>query len=203
MLRFMLILGLVLIFGSVGLLLIALQDPAESALGDVFAAVICQPDEELVRELGASTYDALDDRYERSLTVYCVAPSGRSTEVTLKFVLMAAGVFVVPFLLGLSMTMIASTRMVRRKANRMIGGMMSANVIQTSGQAPLNPKAAEILTRMLGANVVRSSTVDAQAESDGDLADKLAELEEAKRKELITEAEYYTMRQAILREFRE
>ena len=115
MARFLLLVGIVLILASIVLLILALLDPADSPLGDVFAAVICRDKEELVRHEGARQYDG-----RQSVSFYCEQPGAASRDVTGSMILATVSVFVAPFLGGLLLTIVTANRLARRATARLL-----------------------------------------------------------------------------------
>lgn len=88
----------------------------------------------------------------------------------------------------------------------MPGQTRSSTVVTVNGQpgnlADLSPETAQMVQQMLGGlgTVMKMSNFDQQAQTplQGDLTDKLQQLQEAKDKNLITQEEYDRMRKDIL-----
>jgi hypothetical protein len=142
--RFWLFLGILLQLISCPLLIMALQDPADSLLGGAFSSVICHSDEELSQYLGSEVSNEFGRNTGRSLSFYCINSAGVERDVTLSYVMLMAGVFVVPFVFGMIITIITSTRMIRGKANQFIGQALS-QTLQQENDPQQSRMAAEIM----------------------------------------------------------
>jgi hypothetical protein len=136
--------------------------------------VLC-PDGEIRRE----QYQTEDyDGTGYSMNVYCEDSEGDETDVTGAWIGIGIAAFTIPFLIGLFMMISGFNKGVR--------GMMG-NMPTVQGYNPMNSLAS------FGVNPTPT-----QAGGNKTMAQKLQELEEAKRQGLINELEYQKAREDIL-----
>ena len=137
--------------------------------------VLC-PDGEISRE----QYQYTDyEGTSYSMTVTCEDSRGRETDVTGSWIAIGVGSFLIPFLIGLFMVIFG--------ANRGMRGMMKG-IPQVQG-----------FENYGGMTSAASFGAEKPKNSAGKtMAQKLQELEDAKRQGLITDSEYQSARQDIL-----
>lgn len=144
---------------------------------NILKPVIC-PDGEIRREQ-YQTYDD-DDGTGYNMNVYCEDSEGDEVDVTWQWFGIGVGAFLIPFLIGLPMTIIGFNKGVKG----MMGGMPQ---VSTDGLEGYGTPASF--------GMPMDEKPKNQAKS---LTEKLQELEDAKRQGLITELEYQQMRDDIL-----
>ena len=171
------IISMIALFMLVVLPVIPLFEKSEF-FDNILKPVIC-PDGEIRREQ-YQTYDD-DDGTGYNMNVYCEDSEGDEVDVTWQWFGIGVAAFLVPFLIGLPMTIIGFNKGVRG----MMGGMpyvQPYDGLEGHG-APVN----------FGAPMGEKPKNQPKT-----MSEKLQELEDAKRQGLINETEYQQMRDDIL-----
>ncbi|MCA0455150.1 MAG: SHOCT domain-containing protein [Chloroflexi bacterium] len=169
------------------------------------AAILCKPNETFEREL----YQTRDrDGTGYSMTPYCVNSDHQREDVTGKWVLVGAGGFVVPFMIGLILTIWGANVAVRRRVTTM-QGLSGENYtfVNTSGIPSSGVEFKDGVLKVGGMHLkmdnLNPDNMKAQmgvSAGGGDLTEKLRQIQEAKDNGLISSSEYDRMRQKILDE---
>ncbi len=158
-------------------------------LMQIKGALLCEPGQQYVME-GQNFSDNRGSG--RRFQVYCVGADGAKVSVIEKDFLVSAAIFVVPFLVGLFLAITGGAVATRNRVNRALqdGVQMQDGVVSVGGmQIRVQPGVAGV-----------SPQGFQLAQPAADLTDRLQQIEEARRKGLITQAEYDRMRQRILDE---
>lgn len=187
--RLVLAIGL-LVLSMIGLC-VGVSATSNPVMERIMDRVLCRADEDITEELGAWTTEGQETDF------LCIDEQGNRREVTLPAFLLMVAMFVVPFLLGLFLLMQSGRSMVN---NRMAKALEN---IQAYGMT-INPDSANPVH--LDGSVFRQagvggSPVVGSREVSADLASRLAQLQDARDKGLITAAEYDRMRQGIIEKF--
>jgi Short C-terminal domain len=106
-----LILGIALMLIAFVILFLFIGGPENQLVADVMTALNCQPGERFTQVLGGYVYDS-DGGSGQEFNFYCQNDAGRR-DVTRAGILEGVAGFVVPFLLGLGLTMIGGFGMAR------------------------------------------------------------------------------------------
>lgn len=199
-----------------------------SFLMSLQAAINCPPGYTFENEF--DTYRPRPGETVESATGYCISPDGDREQLTeegqIRFILIAVGAFVVPFLLGLFMVIGGMSRNVTKRAmnyamnnptsryaNMM--GISSTKADTTSAPVSVDPQLAKMFQNMTGIDIEQAvASGKAQVtsyqsddlppsarfsvESTESLTERLRQLEEAKNAGLITQEEYDQKRREIL-----
>lgn len=201
-----LLFGILLIGISIPILLTGVLNPQGSFIATAVETIACQLPEKLVTE--TNSYAMPNGEFGQTTRFYCEIEPGQQRDVTdSAFVILGAS-FVIPFGLGIILTIGGSRALARRRANSFQHNMTDyiesfqqdygspkpvVNVHRTSRQE-IPPEAQEILSNLLG-GVISSATGGL---SNISLSGRLTQLEDAYKKNLITPEEYEKVRQAIL-----
>lgn len=198
MARFLFLLGgLSIVFAIV--YMIALLTGAENPpVKDILEQVLCEPEAKFQTVYGSTFRDG-----SRSVAMYCTLENGTKTEVTLTYVLLTGGGFALFLIGGIVLFMIAAGLMVKQQAAKVLS--WTANLGQTgtvhTSQRVINLRDGEQLPEELAwvGDLLNQAGAGQYVDSGNDeLSDKLAELEEARQRGLISAEEYQTLRQALL-----
>lgn len=179
--RLLVILGILAIIGSAAGLIWLLQPPQSNP-----------PLADLLEDLHCRQYEQIEQRSQttisgtsRSTSVYyyCVDLERGERDVSGAVVSMIIIAFLVPFLLGLFMTIFGAARATRNHQRRLVNQMAAAPMMVTTfttSAGPIRPMGQPSGTAL------------------PDLAERLEQIEEARDKGLISTTEYNRLRQAIL-----
>jgi hypothetical protein len=164
-------------------------------LMQIKGTLVCEPGQQYVME----GYNFSDNRGSgRRFNVFCVGDDGAKLDVMEKDFLVSLVLFVVPFLVGLFLTIGASTALARGVTRR---ALQDVSGFQMGQDGSINVSGMQIRVQRSG---VESMPIDPNAFQFGDqsvtLADKLKQLEQARTQGLITQDEYDKMRKQILDE---
>lgn len=196
----LIVVGVVLLFGIIVLpVLPPLQDNA--TIDTYLAALLCKPNEKMVRE---QYQTQRRDGTSYSMTPYCVNSERQPEDVTGMWVLIGAGGFVVPFLIGLFLLIIGIGSAARRQTEKILQAIptySSGSNVQAMEFHDGVLKVGGFELKLDGLAAEKMQALKAQIQSGaagGDLTTKLRELQEARDNGLITSSEYDRMRQKIL-----
>jgi hypothetical protein len=142
---------------------------SSQTIDDLLQPLVCEPGEKIERD----QYQTAGSRGGTlfTMSVYCIGSEGSRRSATDRWTLIGAGIFAIPFLVGLFSVIFGATRSAQKAA-------AGAPVMTLSGQAAaLSP---------------------AGSGAGSTLAQKLKELDEARDAGLITADEYERLRQEIL-----
>ena len=196
---------LLIIAGSLALcavIVVPVLPPLENnqSIDNALAAILCKPKETLEREL-YQTRDVEGTGY--SMTPYCVNSDYQREDLTGKWVLVGGGGFLIPFLIGLFLTISGANRAVRRRVTTL---QVNSSGVPASGvefkDGVLKVGGMQIKMDNLNADQIRAQMGGFPAGGSGDLTEKLRQLQEAKDNGLISSSEYDRMRQKILDDMR-
>lgn len=188
-----------------GIIVIPVLPPLadNAAIDNALAAILCKPNERLERDLYQSTDN---DGTSYSMTPTCINSERQREDVTVKWVLIGAGAFVIPFLIGLFLTIWgASVAAKRRIANSL--GNPAYTFVNTSGSAGSGMEYKDGVFKVGGMEIkldnfnpdnIKAQMGMSAGGGSTDLTDKLRQLQEAKDNGLISTSEYDRMRQKIL-----
>ena len=192
-----------------GIIVIPVLPPTQdnATVNNYLTPLLCQPGEHLIREQYV-THDSDGTGY--SMTPYCVNSERQREDVTGRWVLIGGGGFIVPFLLGLLITIVSAAR---RQQNALFqsvpnsyGGtdfavFSSGNNTKTIGFGDGAIKVNGFEIKMDGLTQDKINALKSQMQANmggGDLTTKLKQLQEAKDNGLISSDEYDRLRQKIL-----
>lgn len=211
--RFFIFLGILSTLAACGWMGFATTGLADDRFHELITPIVCDDGEELVQNLGSSEYNPTTRRSSRSVNYYCQTDTSNRRDVTLPVVGTIVGPFVFFLLDGIVMIFIGAGFMARRLKKQIFGGIQlsgdNAVSLGTSIQysnvqglqtAGLPPEAAEKLKwvlQQLGANFASITDM-----TETDLADRLAQLDEAYSQGLISSSEHQRLRQQILDNFK-
>ena len=182
--RFLFIIGLLLIFVSVGYMIFFISG------NEMVGGLICNGDETLEQQhrqtfsgnTGGSTTD-----------FYCVDEEGESRDVTDTMIIVGAGGFIAIFLPSLLMTIIGGRMMMKRTTKQFINKFVDGqNINDISQYQPQSQDDVQAILQQLSAKAGKP------APAQGTLTDRLKQLEDARDDGLLSQAEYDRMRQTIL-----
>jgi hypothetical protein len=173
--------------------------------------LLCNPGEKLIRE----QYQTRDsDGTGYSMTPYCVNSERHREDVTGKWVLIGAGGFLAPFLIGLLVTIVSASAAARRRTGQLLNaypnsyGGTDFAIFNASGSNTKNIGFSDGTLKVNGFEIkldgLTQEKIDAMKSQmqatagGGDLTAKLHQLQEAKDKGLISSDEYDRLRQRIL-----
>jgi hypothetical protein len=213
--RFMIFLGIILIIFASGVLIYITTGIEGGRLSSVFEDMYCTEKESFKQFLGAYQYSSSSSGGGRPVNWYCELEDGTQREITGKVAATIVGAFLVPFLLGLFLTMIGSGIAMKNGAKRIMQNFgidnlqgsqnmrVQSNVIDlrqgSSGYENLPPESKQMIDSLRQGLTGQSGfTSGQQTASSGSLTDKLRELESAYNQGLISKDEYDRTRTAIL-----
>jgi hypothetical protein len=196
-----------------GIIVIPVLPPTEdnATVNNYLTPLLCQPGEKLIREQ-YQTYDSDGTGY--SMTPYCVNSERQREDVTGRWVLFGAGGFIVPFLLGLLLTIVSAARRQQNALFQAVPNSYSSTdfAIFNSGNGAKNIDFQDGTLKVNGFEIKMDGLTKEKIESlksqmqvgvgGGDLTTKLRQLQEAKDNGLITYDEYDRLRQKILDDMR-
>jgi hypothetical protein len=164
-------------------------------LMQIKGALVCEPGQQYVME----GHNFSDNRGSgRRFNVYCVGDDGTKLDVIEKDFLVSLVLFVVPFLVGLFLTIGASAGLARGVTRNVL---QDVSGFQMGQAGSLNVGGMQIRVQRSGNP---SMPIDPNALLFGDqsvtLADKLKQLEQARTQGLISQEEYDRVRKRILDE---
>ena len=183
------------------------QTEDNATVTNYLTPILCNPGEKLIREQYV-THDSDGTGY--SMTPYCVNSERQKEDVTGRWVLIGAGGFIVPFLLGLLLTIVSAAR---RQQNALFqavpnsyGGTDFAMFSSGNNSNPVGfnngtLKVNGFEIKMDGLTQDKIDALKSQMQTlsgGGDLTTKLKQLQEAKDNGLISSDEYDRLRQKIL-----
>lgn len=171
--RLLIILGTALIIAAVALIIMVFSVEDIPIVQETLAGLYCEPNEIITHAsvLRFGGTENADDLY------FCDNNEGEEREITGQIMLTAGGVFIVPFLLGLLMTMYGAWSTQKNFSNK---------ALSVTGHE---------IYKMKGGSL--SQPVDF-SKNTSNLADRLQQLDEARQQGLISKAEYDRTRQSIL-----
>ncbi len=172
-----------------------------ASIDNALAVILCKPNERLERDLYQRTDN---DGTSYSMTPTCINSERQREDVTVKWVLIGGGAFVIPFLIGLFLTIWGAGRAAKRRIANSLGNP-GYNVVNTSGMPASNMEFKDGVLKVGGMQLkmdhLNPENIKAQmgmSAGGGDLTEKLRQLQEAKDNGLISSSEYDRMRQKIL-----
>ncbi len=169
MVKAMIFTGIALILISVGIIVLAFDEPEENFFGDLLQTLVCESGEKVV----VKTYYTVGDD-GNTTEFYCQLEPQLQRDITGQAVLIIITLFSIPFIMGLSLTIIGSFKGQHKHRERLQNEMMNLG-----GTFPSSPP-----------------TTPEQANQS--LTERLRQLEEAYEQGLISQEEYTTTRQIIL-----
>ncbi len=184
-------LGVLLIFLSVVVMiggLVVPMFPEMDSLGTVslLETLLCGSGEKLERE--QFNYSVAPGESGVSTTLYCVGYEQRE-EVTGTWIVLVIAGFMIPFFIGLMMTIGGTARRSGRLVTQASGGLVDI-------QMGTIPKVK--VSGMDLSDFINTAMTGTRVEDGGSLKDRLKELKEAHDAGLISEEEYTRLRQEIL-----
>jgi hypothetical protein len=195
--KWMLLLGIVLMVVAMIALVMGLSNSPQTIA--ISQALVCQPGEKYSEALGRSVYSGTESM-GREFFAYCESDGSRR-DVTPQAFAVKAGMFAVPFVLGLLLFVFGIFVMVWRGSRSLIGQVVTATTsgsgqpvskIIVNGQ-PVDSMPPEIDQMLKG--FFGDST---QPQNRANLTDRLRQLQEAYDARLISKDEYERVRQQIL-----
>lgn len=185
-------------FGSVMNMMAPAMDVAQNyANADDEAAALCNDNEKLEKETGASEY-TIGQGYASSVVYTCVDPQGKRRDVTGEFAEKMVGDLTGALNFNFSFSPVGLVLPI-------LGFVLIFAGLLMRGRKATTVEAARVGGAFPGAQVVRidprtgNVPVDlGQKASGGDLTTRLKQLEEARDKGLISQEEYDRLRQQIL-----
>lgn len=202
--KWMLILGIVLMaFAMVVLFMSISNAPQTTAISQ---SLVCDSGEKYVEVLGSVVRDGTRT-LGREFSAFCEG-DGTRREVTPQAFAVKAAMFVVPFLLGLFLFLIAIFRITTRATRAFIGRAVTTNAVvatrpgQSVSRITINgqevdqmpPEVDQLLKGMFGESFVAQNG----GQNRASLTDRLRQLQEARDAGLISKDEYERVRQQIL-----
>lgn len=210
-------LGILLIIVACAALCVIVVVPVLPPLKDnttvdtYLAVLLCKPNETLVRE----QYSFRDfDGRSYSMTPFCINSERQKEDVNLKWVIVGAGSFVIPFLIGLFLVIWGAASIARRQAAKLLKSIPDSHggtgftVSSASGSMPqgmdfrdgvLNIGGFQMKLDGLTPEKIQALKAQMQtAAGSGDLTEKLRQLQQARDNGLISSSEYDRLRQKIL-----
>ena len=215
----LMIVGFVLLFGVIVIpVLPPTQDDAN--INNYLQALLCKPGEKLIRD----QYHRSDSRgTSYSMTPYCVNSERQREDVSGRWTLIGVGGFLVPFLVGLALTIIGANSATKARiqaardsistfntgfSNTGFGDSSGFTVIDARGRAGKQIEFHDGVLKVNGTEIkmdgftpekLQALKSQMQANSGaGNLTAKLHQLQEAKDNGLISNDEYDRLRQKIL-----
>jgi hypothetical protein len=164
-------------------------------LMQIKGALVCEPGQQYIME----GHNFSDNRGSgRRFNVYCVGQDGTKVDIIEKDFLVSLVLFVVPFLVGLFLTIGASAALARGVTRNVL---QDVSGFQMTNDGSVNVSGMQIRVARSGNP---SMPIDPNAllfgENQATLAEKLQQLEQARTQGLISQDEYDKMRQRILDE---
>lgn len=185
------------------------QTNDSAAVTNYLTPLLCNAGEKLIREQYQGY--ARDGGTNYSMTPYCVNSEHQKEDVTGRWVLLGVGGFLVPFLLGLLITIVSASLAQQRWLNQGVPNSSGGRdfAIYSSGNGVRNVdfsdgtlKVNGFEIKMDGLTQDKINALKAQMQTmsggGGDLTSRLKQLQEAKDNGLITSDEYDRARQKIL-----
>ncbi len=207
--KWMLLLGIVLIIVAIVALVMGLSNSPQTTA--ISQALVCETGEKYAEELGMNVYDG-SRSLGREFSAYCEGDGSRR-EVTPQAFLVKAGMFAVPFVLGLLLFLAGIFTMVWRGTRSAMRQVISATatgnpvVVTRSGQPVsrviVNGKAVDAMPPEINQMLKGFFDESLQPQSGSpqtpnNLTDRLRQLQEAYDARLISKDEYDRVRQQIL-----
>lgn len=203
--RLLFVLGLGLIGVAIALMISILSVANIDFVKDIMIDRYCEPDEIDITDASRLSFSGT----QNSSTVYfCEDAEGNRREITNQIGFTAVVAFLVPFLTGLLMTIGAGGMMARNQMKKFgLNNIQVTTMPDGSQQANLSPEQQATLQRVASAfgaksadftNVSVSSTSPTSPQSSTTLAERLQQLEDARKQGLITSAEHQRARDALL-----
>ena len=186
--RGILALGIFLIVVAAAILIFGLLPPTNEPIGEFLTSFVCESGEDADMTSNSST--------NQDVFYYCVDAEGNRREVSGWVIGALTVLYLVPFLTGLFMTIYAANKLRQRKFDA------SLQELVDSGQ--LTPQSADIFKKSMGMQGRFNPVIFAQAiaaNSYGDLASRLKQLDDALDKGLLKKDEYDHARESLLRNF--
>jgi hypothetical protein len=201
--KWMLIFGIVLMaFAMVVLFMSISNAPQTTAISQ---SLVCESGEKYVEVLGSVVRDGTRT-LGREFSAFCEG-DGTRREVTPQAFALKAAMFVVPFLLGLFLFLIAIFRITTRATRSFIGRAVATSAVVTrpgqsvsritiNGQEvdQMPPEVDQMLKGLFG----ESFAAQNGGQNRASLTDRLRQLQEARDAGLISRDEYERVRQQIL-----
>lgn len=142
-----------------------------------------------------------------SATGYCISPEGQRTRLSSneqeRFILIATGAFVIPFLLGTFVVIVGANRATKQKAKTTrVTSFGGIDIVTMGDQIRVNMPGIDepIVVDKNATSSAKTFVMTSNLSGDSDsLANRLRQLEEARDQGLITAEEYHQLRQEILK----
>ena len=207
--RFLILLSIVLMIGSIGYFIWVLQGPSNEQVGSFLSGIVCEENEKLtqqtgayVGEYGSSTGLTVNGR---ETAFYCVGLEGERRSVTGETTLIIGGGFAVPLVLSIILMIVGIAR-AASSATRSIyssfGGVTplgtpGVSVYSMSSNTPYSRDTVppEVLSQV---NSALDHAGLSQISGGGSFSERLRQLEDARKQGLISQSEYNNLRQSIL-----
>lgn len=200
--RILILLGVALIVVAIGTIIFFTQTTSNDTVTEILTSIACEDDEFLLETIEFGSGLEINNR---PTAFYCVSGDGSAEErrmVNGPIILVMAGTFVVPLLLGI-LFLIGG---IGRSTAVQHGQMMSnapVNVARrndgtfdlSSDSLDLSPETMDMLERMV------NSFTGSSISGGNELVDKLQQIEKAYSQGLINRTEYERLRQETLDEF--
>jgi hypothetical protein len=164
-------------------------------LMQIKGALVCEPGQQYIME----GHNFSDNRGSgRRFNVYCVGQDGTKVDIIEKDFLVSLVLFVVPFLVGLFLTIGASAALARGVTRNAI---QDVSGFQMTNDGGINVSGMQIrVARSGNPSIPLDPNALLFGENQTTLAEKLQQLEQARTQGLISQDEYDKMRQRILDE---
>lgn len=170
---------------------------------------LCQPDDQLVYryQMRMSSSGMSQGNF-----LYCISPSGEETDVTMQSMIYVFGGFMVPFNIGLVITIVAAQKMKTQATtdlmSQALGGTLNDAIARGSVQVTkqnytVSPDNFDLdaFLKQLNINdpdIVQTTSSSRSSSGSKTLTEKLKDLQTAYDKHLISKEEYDRLRQRIL-----
>ncbi|MGB7339754.1 MAG: hypothetical protein WBC91_12745 [Phototrophicaceae bacterium] len=182
------VLGVILIIIGIFLFIATLTATRVDATNQLFASYLCEPDEALISITRFAGTEDSSDNY------YCETSDGMRRDVTLSIVGIALSVLSIPLLAGLGLIFAGARRIQSQQTQKFMGlfdEQDGQSFIVKHGNIPHENMAQ--VQQVLGA-----MTGSMTSASQKTLAERLQQIEDARRQGLISRSEYEAAREAIL-----
>lgn len=198
MARFLILTGIILIIVAIALMIAVFSVEDVPLIQDTLVGLYCESGETSITHASRLSFSGT----QNSTSVwFCDDGEGNEREITAQVGLTAAGVFVVPFLIGLFMIMYGAWTIQRNFTRKIMSSVGIDNDMQIYSMKGANLSNANLSPEQQtqAQKILQSlSNASTTAASSSTLTDRLKQLEDAREQGLISSAEYQRTRQAIL-----
>lgn len=207
--RFLILLSIVMMIGSIVYFIWVLQGPNNNQVGSFLSGLVCEENEKLtqqtgayVGEYGSSTGLTVNGR---ETAFYCVGLEGEQRNVTGKTAWIIGGGFAVPLVLSIILMIVGIARAASSATRNIYSSLGGVTPIGTPGVSVYSmgsntPYSRDTVPPEVLSQVNRAldNAGLSQISGSGSLSERLRQLEDARKQGLISQSEYNTLRQSIL-----